>query len=162
MGPTGQNLLSLYRVTAAGYLFPLLTLPYLARVLGLSGFGALAMVQSLAQYLSLAVEYGFTLSATREVARFRSHRARLAQILSEVLSARLLLALAVAVLAYVLGLFVPALRAKEALLWAGVFWAVAWGMSPVWYFQGKERLRKVALLEVVAKALGVAWSPRRR
>ncbi|MER3451854.1 MAG: hypothetical protein C4300_07470 [Thermus sp.] len=155
-GPTGQNLLSLYGVTAANYLFPLLTLPYLARVLGPSGFGALAIVQSLGQYLSLVVEYGFGLSATREVARSREDRARLAQILAEVLGARLLLALAVVVLAYALGLFVPALRANPALFWAGVFWAVALGMSPVWYFQGQERLRKVAILEVVAKALGVA------
>ena len=155
-GPTGQNLLSLYGVTAANYLFPLLTLPYLARVLGPSGFGALAIVQSLGQYLSLVVEYGFGLSATREVARSREDRARLAQILAEVLGARLLLALAVVVLAYALGLFVPALRANPALFWAGVFWAVALGMSPVWYFQGQERLRKVVILEVLAKALGVA------
>jgi len=73
-----------------------------------------------------------------------------------VLGARLLLALAVVVLAYALGLFVPALRANLALLWAGVLWAVALGMSPVWYFQGQERLRKVVILEVLAKALGVA------
>lgn len=155
-GPTGQNLLSLYGVTAANYLFPLLTLPYLARVLGPSGFGALAIVQSLGQYLSLVVEYGFTLSATREVARSREDRARLAQILAEVLGARLLLACVVVALAYALALFVPALRANLALLWAGVFWAVALGMSPVWYFQGQERLRGVAILEVVAKAFGVA------
>jgi len=48
-GRTAQNLLALYGVQFANYLLPLLTLPYLARVLGPSGFGVLAVGQSLAQ-----------------------------------------------------------------------------------------------------------------
>ncbi len=152
---TAQNLLFLYGVTAANYIFPLLTLPFLARTLGPEGFGVLAIVQSLAQYLSLLVEYGFTLSATREVARYRDNKKHLAEILGGVLGARFLLSLGVVVLAMLLSQVVPVLRDHAVLLWAGVFWAVMLGMSPIWYFQGQERLRSVALLEVLTKSLSV-------
>lgn len=152
---TAQNLLFLYGVTAANYVFPLLTLPFLARTLGPEGFGVLAIVQSLAQYLSLLVEYGFTLSATREVARYRDNKKHLAEILGGVLGARFLLSLGVIVLAMLLSQVVPVLRDHAVLLWAGVFWAVMLGMSPIWYFQGQERLRSVALLEALTKSLGV-------
>lgn len=151
-----QNLLALYGVQAVNYLFPLLTLPYLARVLGPEKWGLLAVVTSLAQYFSLAVEYGFTLSATREVAQRRGDKARLAQILAGVLGARVSLAFAVLLLAWgVLGL-VPNLGQDPRLFWAGVFWGVTLGFSPLWFFQGLERLRLVALLEVGVRALGFA------
>lgn len=153
-GPTGRNLLSLYGALAVGYLLSFLTLPYLARVLGPSGFGALAVAQSLALYLSVVVEYGFGLSATREAARFRSDPRRLAGLLADVLSARLVLSGVVVALAYLLGRLVPALGGEEALLLSGALFAVAQGVSPAWYFGGLERLWVVALLEAVPRALG--------
>ena len=154
-GRTAQNLLALYGVQVANYLLPLLMLPYLARVLGPSGFGVLAVGQSLAQYFSLVVEYGYSLSATREVAQHRDDPSRLARILSGVLGARLFLGLIVTLLALSLGTWVPVLREHPALLWSGVLWAIALGFSPIWYFQGRERLREIALVEVLAKATAV-------
>lgn len=154
-GRTVQNLLALYGVQFANYLLPLLTLPYLARVMGPSGFGVLAVGQSLAQYFSLVVEYGYSLSATREVAQNRDDPGRLARILSGVLGARLFLSLIVTLLAWGLGTWIPVLREHPALLWSGVFWAIALGFSPIWYFQGRERLRKIALVEVLTKAMAV-------
>lgn len=59
------------RVQFANYLFPLFTLPYLARILGVEGFGKLTVAQALAQYLYLVLEYRFQFSATREVVRKR-------------------------------------------------------------------------------------------
>ena len=66
-----ENLASLYGVHAFNYLIPLFTLPYLARVLGPEQWGALAFADAYARFVSLAIEYGFGLSATREIARIR-------------------------------------------------------------------------------------------
>ncbi len=153
---TVQNLLALYGVQAVNYLFPLLTLPYLARVLGPERWGLLAVVTSLAQYFSLVVEYGFALSATREVAQHRGDRRRLARILAGVLGARVLLALFVLGVAWGIFRLVPNLSQDPLLFWSGVFWGLTLGFSPLWFFQGLERLRLVALLEMGVRALGFA------
>jgi PST family polysaccharide transporter len=150
-GRTAQNLLALYGVQFANYLLPLLTLPYLARVLGPESWGSLAVVQSFAQYLSLLVEYGFNLSATREVARCRSDRHRLTGLLAAVSGAKLILVMLAVGLAFILSQWVDNLGRDPRLLWCGVLWAVALGFSPVWFFQGLERLRMVAGLEVGTK-----------
>ncbi|WP_245393686.1 oligosaccharide flippase family protein [Allomeiothermus silvanus] len=150
-GSTVQNLLALYGVQFANYLLPLLTLPYLARVLGPEGWGSVAIVQSFAQYLSLLVEYGFNLSATREVARYRTDQTKLAELLAGVSGAKLILALLAILLTFLLSLWVDNLGRNPPLLWSGVFWAVAWAFSPIWFFQGLERLRLVAGLEVGTK-----------
>jgi PST family polysaccharide transporter len=154
-GRTAQNLLALYGVQFANYLLPLVTLPYLARVLGPQGWGALAVVQSFAQYLSLLIEYGFNLSATREVARHRADPNKLAQLLAGVLGAKICLSLLAILLTLGLSAWVDNLGRDPRLLWAGVFWAVALAFSPVWFFQGLERLRLVAGLEVGTKLVAL-------
>ncbi|WP_267962618.1 flippase [Thermus brockianus] len=149
---TGRNLLYLYLVQGANYLFPLLTLPYLTRVLGPEGFGVMALGQSFALYLQLLVEFGFSLSGTREVARYRGDREMIARIFSGVMGAKVVLVLPAALVAF-LALNLPPFRGKEEVVWAAFFWAVVWGFSPVWVFQGLERMREVAFLEVLTRGL---------
>ncbi|MCS7194989.1 MAG: flippase [Meiothermus sp.] len=156
-GQTAQNLLALYGVQFANYLLPLITLPFLARVLGPESFGLLAIVQSYSQYLSLLVEYGFALSATREVARHREHKEKLAELLAGVLGAKLVLALLALALSGLVSFLLPHLSQNPLLFWSGVFWAVMLGLSPVWFFQGLERLRFVAGLEVGAKLVALVF-----
>jgi len=148
----GRNLLYLYLVQGANYLFPLLTLPYLTRTLGPQGFGLLAVGQSMALYLQLLVEYGFSFSGTREVARHREDPGALARIFSGVLAAKLFLLLPAFLLALT-ALYLPVLRGREDVVFSAFFWAAAWGLSPLWVFQGLERMREVALLEVLTRGL---------
>lgn len=153
--PLVQNALSLYGVYAVNYIAPLITVPYLARVLGPASWGVLAMAQGLGGYLLIVVEYGFSLSATREVARWRTDRERLARLLSGVLGAQLLLAAVLLPTPILARLAVPALRDQPGLAWAAYAFAVLQGANLVWFFQGLERLRLVATLDVVAKLIVV-------
>ncbi|MFN4074227.1 MAG: flippase [Thermus sp.] len=148
-----QNILALYGVHVANYLFPLLLVPYLARVLGPKEWGLLAFTQAFGGYLNLLVEYGFGLSATREVAQWRDSLRRRAELLAEVLAAKGALSLLTLGVALGVGNLIPAFRDHPGVLWAGVFWALATAYSPAWYFQGLERMRLMASLEVGAKAL---------
>jgi len=58
----------LYGVQCTRYFLPLVQVPFLARVLEPTGWGAMAFAQGFSAYLMLIVEYGFNLSATREIA----------------------------------------------------------------------------------------------
>jgi PST family polysaccharide transporter len=153
-----RNAGALYGVQLAGFVLPLLTIPYLARVLGVNGWGQVLFAQSFAAWLTLVVEYGFTLSATRAVAQAPRDGGRVACIVAGVVSAKLVLSLVAAAVVGVAALSVPAFRANpQYLLWAGLV-AVVQGLSPLWYFQGVERMRAAAAAEVLARvaaALGV-------
>jgi len=151
--PLVQNALSLYGVQIVGYVVPIVTIPYLARVLGAGGWGLLAFAQAFGSYWAVLGEYGFSLSATREVAYHRDDREKLTEILAGVLGAKTLLAAASLLFAFLAGLWIPAFRAHPALLWTGMFWALAQGFNIMWFFQGRERLRMVAALDISAKAL---------
>lgn len=147
-----RNAGALYGVQMSGFLLPLLTVPYLARVLGADGWGLVLFAQSFGTWLALVVEYGFSLSATRAVARARDDPALVASIVADVLSAKLVLSVVVLLGMAVAAAAVPTFRRHpEYLLWAGLF-AVVQGLSPLWYFQAVERMRFAAAAEVGARA----------
>ncbi|QWK22939.1 oligosaccharide flippase family protein [Thermus antranikianii] len=151
----GRNLFYLYLAQGANYLFPLLTIPYLSRTLGLEGFGLLSVGQALAVYLQLLVDYGFPLSGTREVARHREDRKALAQILAGVLGAKLVLVLLAGGLTLLAWWVIPVLRPNPLVAFAAFFYASATAFGPSWFYRGLEEMRMVAFLEVGARFLAL-------
>jgi PST family polysaccharide transporter len=155
-GKMAANVVALYGAHTVNYIFPLVTVPYLFRVLGPSGWGIVAIAQGFGNYLTLIIDYGFCLSATREVARHSGSREKLAEILASVGGAKLALSLAGTVLALGVAAWIPAMRDNPAVLWSGVINGVALGLNPLWFFQGRERMNMIAALEIGAKLLAAS------
>src|SRR5271156_4405241 len=88
-----HNVIALYGVQACTYALPLLTFPYLARVLGPSGWGVVVFAQAIGMVIASVVEYGFDISASRETSRQRDEPQRLSALISGVLGAKVLLAM---------------------------------------------------------------------
>ncbi|HET7102264.1 MAG TPA: flippase [Terriglobia bacterium] len=151
-----RNVASLYGVQFASYLLPLITIPYLTRVLGPATWGLVAFAQAFGSYAGIGIEYGFHLSATRAVARSRDSMDELANLVAGVMGARVMLAAGAVLLALFLEPLIPLFRAHPVFLWAAVFWAVGQSFSMLWYYQGFERMRLVAVLDVAGKAAATA------
>lgn len=148
-----QNAVALYGVTIANAILPLVTIPYLARVLHPEAWGLVLFAQTVAIWLAMLVEYGFVYSATREVARHADQPERLRQIVAEVMASKLALGLLAALGGIVLWWSVPVFRENVAFLFGALWLALAQGFSPLWYFQGIERMRLPALLDVSCRVL---------
>lgn len=148
-----QNVLSLSGAQIAGYLVPLVTIPYLARVLGAAGWGLVAFTQSFGTVVTLFAEYGFAFSAAREVARYRNDSERLTNIIAGVLGAKGLIAAGAVAVSVLIRWWVPAFREHPVFLQAGMFWALSQAFSMMWFFQGMEKMRIVAALDISTKAL---------
>lgn len=151
-----SNALSLYGVQFAKYVFPLVTIPYLTRVLGPSGWGLVALAQAYGAYLSLPVNYGFQFSGTREVARFKDDRDKLSNIFASVTGAKCLLACPCVLVSIGVARWVSAFHDRPLLLWMAVFAALVPSFTPIWYFVGLEELKLVAALDVVARGVATA------
>lgn len=150
-GKLTHNLLLLYALHVANYALPLVTIPYLARVLGPSAWGALSVAQALGLYTTILMTYGFELSATREVARRRGETERLAHVLAGVLGARSVLGLISLGGALVAERTIPALGDQPALLWSALFWGLAQGSNLTWFFLGLEQVYVTAGLEAAGR-----------
>jgi PST family polysaccharide transporter len=146
-----QNVLALYGAQAGRKIIPLVSLPYLARTLGPAGWGLVAFVTALAEFIVIVIEFGFNLSATREIARHRDSPTRCGEIMAGVLGAQCLLSVLAMLAAFVAAHWIPVLSNDPKLLASGLVYALACGFSPVWFFQGLEWMRTAAALELVSK-----------
>lgn len=155
-GGLAQSILSLYAMQCASYVVPLITVPYLAWVLGPAGWGLIALAQSFAAYLILLVEFGFNFSATREISIHRHDAGKRAEILAGVLGAKLLLAAVAVAAALALRDRIELFRLHPDVFAAGLCWGVAQAFSMSWYFLGMERMRLVAGLDIGARLAATA------
>lgn len=148
------NIASLGSAHVFTYLFPLLTVPYLTRTLGPTGWGILAFYQAFAGLAIQVIEYGFDWSATRAIARDRSSE-HLSSALGAVLGAKISLSLLVVTASFGAAFLLPAMRRNPLMLIAALFWATGQASNLNWYFQGVERMRPVAILSIAGKSAAV-------
>lgn len=150
-----QNAAALFGAQFASYVLPLVTLPYLARVLGPTEFGAVAFAQAFATALAVVPEYGFAFVGAREVAGARSDQPRLRAIASEILGAQAMLAAATVPIALLAFAGSSIFRDDGLLFLFAWLAAVLQGLSPIWFFQGIERLFVTAAVEVAGRVATV-------
>ena len=150
-----RNALLLYGVQFSGYIFPLLTLPYLSRVLSQDRFGLIAFAQSFIWYFVTLTEYGFNLTATRRIAVERDDPEAVTRTFNSVLAAKALLCGGGFVLMVAIVATVPRLR-QDWLLYVISYLAVVGNLLfPLWLFQGLQRMEHVAMRDFGAKLLAL-------
>jgi polysaccharide transporter, PST family len=148
-----QNIVALYGVQICTYALPLMTFPYLARVLGPSGWGSVVFAQAIGAVIAIFVEYGFDLSASRETSRHRHEPGRLSELISGVLGAKFVLAALCVCGAIISRRYTHHIAPSLALFWSSTIWGVCQGINMLWYFQGLERMRLASVLEIGGKVV---------
>jgi len=148
-----SNFFFLSILQAANYLLPLITLPYLTRVLGPSYFGLLGVALSLVGYFNPITEFGFGLTATREISIAKNDHSKISEIFSAVMVLKILLTmLSLGILLLLLAL-IPQFGAHRWLYLATFGITVGNALYPSWFFQGMEEMQYITLMNITAKAI---------
>ncbi|CUH94475.1 putative membrane protein [Propionispora sp. 2/2-37] len=135
------------------YLLPLLTMPYLVRVLNAEMFGLVAFSQAFIQYFIIIVDFGFNLSATKDVSIYRSNKEKLSEIVSSVLIIKMSLLLVFFVVLCGMVFSIDKFRSYYLIHLYTYGMVVGNALFPVWFFQGQERMQYITILNVVAKTI---------
>ena len=102
-----KNTFFLYLMQISTYIFPLLTFPYLTRVLGAEKYGVVVFSNAVIQYFTLFLEFGFLLSATNLCSESREDKKKLGNITYGVMYAKVLLAIVAGIVLILVCLLVP-------------------------------------------------------
>lgn len=151
--PVAQNTLVLYAVQVTGYLIPLITLPYLARVLSPDQFGVIAFAQNVIWYFVIVTDYGFNVTATREIAIHRDDSEKVSQIFSSVLAAKLGLTVLGFLVLLIAVFTVPQFRAEKSVFLLCYLSVAGTALFPLWLYQGLQKLQWVGIRDVAAKII---------
>ena len=148
-----KNFAYLSLLQVAGYVFPLITMPYLARVIGIEGFGKIAFASAVMVWVQTIADWGFNFTATRDVAKNRDNSQMVSEIFSNVLWARcVLMILSFVFLLLLIALF-PKFRVNSNILLVSFLMVPGHILFPDWFFQAMERMKYITILNVISKLL---------
>jgi O-antigen/teichoic acid export membrane protein len=150
-----ENILALGALQMLNYAAPLITVPYLVRVLGPGYFGMVSFAQGIVLYFDFATDYGFNFSATRAIAACGDDAPAVSRIFWATLCAKCLLLCANGLLFALLVILVPQLRHAAALLTVTFLYVFGTTLFPLWLFQGLEKLKLAAALVGIARLFTV-------
>lgn len=154
--PVSRNALALYGVQIATLVIPLLTLPYVARVLEPTALGLVIFAQGFAFALMAFIDWGFGLTGVRSVAAVQDDPDALAEVVRRVRGAQIGLVLLSGLFALTAFLLVPTLREHPEFLVLAYVAAATSGLAPDWFFLGIEQMRIMAIIQLGFRIVGAA------
>lgn len=150
------NFIMNFLLTASSILFPLITFPYVSRVLGPTGTGAVAMGTSLVSYFTMVAMLGVPTYGIRACAQVRDDKKKLSKTVQELLIINLVMALISYAAFFLLLWLVPAFR-QESALYTICSAAVVLNVIGVnWVYQALEEYSYITFVSVLFKVLGLA------
>ena len=148
-----QNIFSLLTLKGVDYVLNFVMLPFLLRMLGADRFGAIVFMQSVVQYMVVAVEYGFNMTAPRDIARASDEKS-IGKIFSDVMTAKLLIAGVLIVLTVVALVVMPSTVDFDVILFLAVLPTVLGNIAfPVWFFQGIQQMKFITISVTAARLI---------
>lgn len=137
-------------------LFPLLTYPYLLRVIGLELYGVIVFAQTIINYVSLVINFGFNMSGARDVAVHKEDKERLSRIVSSTYLCKFILWIVCLIVYLSVISIVPFFRDYYWVYILSFLLTLNELLLPIWFFQGIEKMKYITIVNLSARLLFVA------
>ena len=150
-----ENGIWLYLLQAFNTILPLITVPYITRILGTVGYGTFSISLNIISYLQVVIEYGFGMSATREVTLSDQNQDFLNRIYTGVFFSRIFLLL-VCVLPSAIYLFIKRTDVELCTCFCVLLLSlIGYVIQLNWLFQGKQEMKYISIASISARLITV-------
>jgi len=138
--------------------FPILTLPYLTRKLSTNAFGIVTYVKALMVYVQLIIDYGFLLSATKEIVFVANDKEKIGRIAGDTLVEKTILAI-IALLFFIIAvIFIPTLNKNKVFSLLYLLSVLITIFLFDFLFRGLEKMHLIAIPYIVAKTIATFFT----
>lgn len=139
----------------AAYVFPLITLPYLARVLGPAAWGRVVAAQALSFFCFLCVDFGFSLVGVREMAISLDNLEVVLQHMRAIFGVKIIFSILALMVIPVSWFFLRIFACHFRIVIYAVIAGILQGWNLSWVFQGLAQLKLAAVFDFLARSIGM-------
>ena len=150
------NTAMLYVMTVAKLLLPLLTLPYLTRVLSKEGYATVSYVKSCMMYVQLIVDFGFILSSVRDIASAEGNSDEIGRITGNTFLSKLILSASAGAVLAIMCAFIEVLRINILFVVLSFISVAITVFLADFLFRGIEKMHYVTIIFVTSKSISTA------
>lgn len=133
------------------YTLPLITIPYLVRVVGVEKYGLIAFALSIAALIQIICDYGFNLSATKDIVNYKNNVSKISAINTSVIFIKVLFLLTTLVLLLAVSTFSEYLVENQKLFFYSLIVVAGNTLLPIWYFQGTEKMKYLLIYGAISR-----------
>lgn len=151
---TLENGIWLYLLQIFNTVIPLMTLPYITRILGPEDYGIFSIGINLVGYLQIFIEYGFNLSATRKVV-LSKNKTKLNKLFTAINYARWIL-LFISFLIVLIFVFFSSSNLRQNMAIMILFVSlIGVSLQQNWLFQGLQEMKYISLVSIIGRVISV-------
>jgi PST family polysaccharide transporter len=151
-----KNFTFLFLVNIVNFVLPLLTFPYLVRILGIDKFGLLSFATSIITYFLILTDYGFNLTATKEISINRDDKDKINEIFSTVMSLKIIIMTLGFIILLPLIFIIPRFNSYWFIFVFSYGSVLGQILFPIWFFQGIEEMKLISILNIFSKCFFTA------
>lgn len=129
------------------------TYPYLIKVLGAEFYGLVIFAHVISSYFIIFIDFGFRLSATKEISINKDNKSKLSEIISSVIQIKILLW--ILSLAILMGMIYFLEKFNEHFLLFLFSFGICFDelLFPLWYFQGTEKMKYITIINLITRSI---------
>lgn len=142
-------------LSIAGYLFPLLTYPYVTRVLGVEYLGSNNFVDSIVNYFTFLSMMGMGVLGVREIAKCKTDKYKLSRTFSSLVALNLITSLFAIIVLFICVSFSSRLQEYNELFYIGAARILFNTLLIEWFFKGIENFKFITIRSLIIRVVYV-------
>ena len=148
-----KNLFSLFFLRGSLHLLHFITYPFLMRMLGVERFGLVVFAQSVIMFFSIITDFGFNLSAVKEISIERENKNKVDEIFSSVFFIKLFLAMTSFLVLLLIIVFVKRFGEEKLFFILMYGYLIGYVLFPIWFFQGLEDMKYITYFNLIGRII---------
>lgn len=142
-------------LTMSSFIFPLITFPYVSRILMPEGMGKVNFAISVINYFSMFAQLGIPTYGIRACAQVRDNRVKLTRTVHELLFINLIMTIISYIGLFIAVLFVPKLHSEKTLYVITSFTIFLTTIGIEWMYKALEQYTYITIRSIVFKFIGL-------
>ena len=150
-----KNTAMLYIMTFARLVFPLITLPYLSRILSEESYGFVSYVKSCMTYIQLVVDFGFLLSSVKDIVKLNGDKDGIGKVVGNTFLSKIMLSIIAFVVLIFMVAVIEILKLNVFFVLLSFIGVATTAFLADFLFRGIEKMEYITFIYLIAKGVSV-------